>query len=131
MLMWINKAAFNVNFIKLMSHSEIKKTNPNKSVQAIQSSLLYSRALSKLEQISGSLRDEEAVSGMKKWYYKGADFNSVLMAYKRKLCQDTEHCRCQVSFSFSILFPVPTKSKDLINISFCLQFPSRRLSLKK
>lgn len=77
--MWINKAAFNVNFIKLMPHSEIKN-KPNNSVQAIQSSVLYSRTLSKLESISGSLRDKEAVSGMKKRYYKRAEFNSVLMA---------------------------------------------------
>lgn len=65
-----------------MSHSEIKKKKktPNNSVQAIQSSVLYSRALSKLESISGSLRDEAALSGMKKWYYKGAEFSSVLMA---------------------------------------------------
>lgn len=47
MLMWINKAAFNVNFIKLMSHSEIHK----KSKQQCASYPVFTGVLKGLEQV--------------------------------------------------------------------------------
>lgn len=62
--MWINKAAFNVNFHK--ANAPFRK-KPPQCLQAIQTPKLYTRVSSKLEPTSGSLKDAEALSELEKF----------------------------------------------------------------
>lgn len=63
--MWINKAAFNINFHK--ANAPFRKKKPTQCLQAIQTPKLYARVSSKLEPTSGSLKDAEALSELEKF----------------------------------------------------------------
>ena len=73
------------------------------------------------------------------WYYKVPEVNSVLIlwpkreAYVRRFWLNSvvDVKPFFLFLPFPILLIIPTKSKELINISSHIAFPSRRVTLKK